>query len=63
MKRKTFTPVEVGDDLDIIMIDGSRVRLTPTEALTLAEVLARHAFRRMASEELGRAITGPRLRC
>ena len=63
MKRRTLTPVQVGPDLDVIMVDGSKIRLTPTEALTLAELLARRAFARMASEELHRSITSLRIRC
>ena len=63
MEKKTSTPVQVGPDLDVIMSDGLRIRLTPTEALTLAELLARRAFQRMASEELRQVVTGPRMWC
>ena len=61
MEKKASTPVRVGPDLEVIMDDGSRIRLTPTEALTLAELLARRAFQRMASEELRRSITTTRI--
>ena len=63
MEKKTSTPVRVGPQLDITLDDGSRMRLTPTEALTLAELLARRAFQRMASEELRQVVTGPRMWC
>ncbi len=63
MDKKPSTPLRVGPELEVTLQDGSRIRLTPSEALNLAELLARRAFQRMASEELGRAITGPRLRC
>ena len=61
MKKTIQTPVRVGPDLDIITGDGSRIRLTPTQALTLAELLARRAFQRIASEELRRSITTTQL--
>ena len=61
MEKKTSTPVRVDDDLEVIMNDGSRIRLTPTQALALAELLARRAFQRMASEELSRSITTTRI--
>ncbi len=61
MEKKVSAPLRVGPELDVILDDGSRIRLTPAEALTLAELLARRAFQRMASEELRRSITTTRL--
>ena len=63
MKKRSQTPVRIGLNLDVIIDDDSRVRLTPGEALDLAECLARRAFQKMAAEELRRSISGPRMWC
>ncbi len=63
MDKQPSTPLRVDPELEVTLQDGSRIRLTPTEALTLAETLARRAFQRMASEELRRSVTGPRMQC
>lgn len=63
MDKKSPTPLRVGPELEVTLQDGASIRLTPREALTLAETLARRAFERIASEELRRAITKPRTWC
>ena len=63
MDKESLSPLRVGPELEVTLQDGARIRLTPHEALTLAEMLARRAFERIASEELRRAITRPRTRC
>ncbi len=61
MDKKPSTPLRVGPELEVTLQDGSRIRLTPSEALNLAELLARRAFQRIASEELRRSITTTQL--